>query len=238
MTEAFTTPSGPALPNHIAFIMDGNGRWAQARGLPRLEGHRAGMEAIRSLVRHLGERGISFITLYAFSTENWTRPEEEVNGLFLMMARSIKKEAAELNKNNVRVLHLGRTEGLSPRIVRKINEAIELTRNNDGLTLAVALNYGGRQEITDALRRAAVACLKPEEINEKTIAANLYTAGLPDVDLVVRTAGELRISNFLLWQSAYAEFYSTPVLWPDFGVDDADKALADFAQRKRRFGGL
>jgi undecaprenyl diphosphate synthase len=238
MAEASPASIKPAIPTHIAFIMDGNGRWAQARGLPRREGHRAGMEAIRGLVRHLGDRGIPFVTLYAFSTENWARPEEEVKSLFRMMAGSIKKEAEELNKHNVRIRHLGRTEGLSPRIVRQINDAVELTSNNDGLTLAVALNYGGRQEITDAVHRAAASGAKPGGIDVNAIAANLYTAGMPDVDLVVRTAGEMRISNFLLWQSAYAEFYSTPVLWPDFGTEDADRALADFAQRKRRFGGL
>jgi undecaprenyl diphosphate synthase len=228
----------PALPRHIAFIMDGNGRWAQARGLPRMEGHRAGVEAIRGLVRHLGKRGIPYITLYAFSTENWSRPEEEVQGLFKLMAQSIKKEAKELHKNNVRIHHLGRTAGLKDKIVRDIAEAVELTRYNTGLTLSIALNYGGRQEITAALRRIVASGIKPEDIDEKLVSGHLYTAGLPDIDLIVRTAGEMRISNFLLWQSAYAEYYATPVLWPDFNEVEADKALEAFAQRQRRFGGL
>lgn len=196
------------------------------------------MEAIRGLARHLGELGISYVTLYAFSTENWKRPADEVKGLFRLMAQSIKKEARLLNKNNVRIRHLGHIDGLDAKIVSDITEAVELTRNNTGLNLSVALNYGGRQEITEVLRRLVAAGAKAEDINEELIKAHLYTAELPDVDLLVRTAGEMRISNFLLWQSAYAEYYATPVLWPDFNNAEADKALTDFSQRTRRFGGL
>ena len=228
----------PSLPRHIAFIMDGNGRWALARGLPRLEGHRAGLETIRNVTRHLGEKGILYVTLYAFSTENWRRPEDEVRGLFRLMAQSIKKEARALHENNVRIRHLGRTDGLDAKIVKDITAAVELTRANTGLNLSVALNYGGRQELTDALRQIVSAGIKAADIDEDTIRSHLYTAELPDVDLIVRTAGEMRVSNFLLWQSAYAEYYATPVLWPDFSNAEADKALAAFAWRQRRFGGL
>jgi len=226
------------LPRHIAFIMDGNGRWAQTRGLPRLEGHRAGMEAIRNLIRHLGEKGIPYVTLYAFSTENWKRPADEVRGLFRLMAQSIKREARTLHKNNVRIRHLGRTTGLDAKIANDIAAAEELTCANTGLNLSIALNYGGRQEIADAIQKLITAGIKAADVSEELISTHLYTAGLPDVDLLVRTAGEMRISNFLLWQSAYAEYYATPILWPDFSCTEADKALADFAQRKRRFGGL
>lgn len=226
------------LPRHIAFIMDGNGRWATARGLPRLDGHRAGMEAIRDLIRHLGEKGIFYVTLYAFSTENWKRPADEVRGLFRLMAQSIKREARALHKNNVRIRHLGRTDGLDTKIINDITQAAELTRTNTGLNLSIALNYGGRQELADALKQIVATGIKAENVSEALINDYLYTADLPDVDLLVRTAGEMRVSNFLLWQSAYAEYYSTPVLWPDFNRAEADKALADFAQRKRRFGGI
>ena len=227
-----------ALPRHIAFIMDGNGRWAQARGLPRLEGHRVGIEAIRRLASYATELAIPYITLYAFSTENWKRPAEEVRGLFKLMAQSIKKESRELHRNNVRIRHLGRVQGLDKPIVNDIAEAEGLTRSNTGLNLSIALNYGGRQELVDAIKAAIGAGIRAEDINENIISRHLYTAGLPDVDLLVRTAGEMRISNFLLWQSAYAEYYSTPVLWPDFDREDVDRALSEFSSRKRRFGGL
>jgi undecaprenyl diphosphate synthase len=227
-----------SLPIHIAVIMDGNGRWAQARGLPRLEGHRAGIEAIRRLANSAQDLGIPYITLFAFSTENWKRPVEEVKGLFKLMAQSIKKESMELHRSNVRIRHLGRKEGLGENVIKDINDVIELTKGNTGLNLTIALNYGGRQEIVDALQSIIKTGLEPKEVNANTISERLYTAGLPDVDLVVRTAGEMRISNFLLWQSAYAEYYSTPVFWPDFNRAEVDKALAEFSRRKRRFGGL
>jgi len=227
-----------SLPRHIAIIMDGNGRWATQRGLSRLEGHRAGFKTIHDIVRYLGELKVEYVTFYAFSTENWNRPAEEVKGLFRLLAESIKKETAELHQNNVRTLWLGREEGLSPRLVRDIREAVNLTRGNTGMTLCLALNYGGRQEIADAARRIAAAKIPPDKIDEKLFESYLYTAGLPDVDLLVRTAGEQRISNFLLWQSAYAEFYFTPVLWPNFSRAELDRAIAAYRRRQRRFGGL
>ena len=226
-----------SLPRHIAIIMDGNGRWATQRGLTRLEGHRAGFQTIHDIVRYLGELKIEFATFYAFSTENWSRPEEEVKGLFRILGESIKKEAADLHKNNVRTRWLGRKEGLSPKLVKDIEDAVKLTKDNTGMTLCLALNYGGRQEIVDAAQRIAADKIAPDKIDEKLLESYLYTAGMPDVDLLIRTADELRISNFLLWQSAYAEFYFTPVLWPDFNREELDKALLAYGGRKRRFGG-
>jgi undecaprenyl diphosphate synthase len=227
------------LPAHIAFIMDGNGRWAKCRGLSRLEGHRAGLEAARRIIHYLGESGIKFVTLYAFSTENWSRPEEEVKGLFRILADSLKKGAlADLHQNNVRIRHLGRQEGLPADVKKAITEATKLTQDNTGPVLSLALNYGGRQEIVDAVRHVITEAIPACDITEKTFNDYLYTAGLPDVDLVVRTSGEMRLSNFLLWQSAYAEYYFTPVLWPDFDRTEMDKALDAFSQRQRRFGGL
>ena len=177
-------------------------------------------------------------TLYAFSTENWSRPKEEVKGIFRLLGESIKREAADLHKNNVRICWLGREEGLSPKLVKDIEDAIELTKDNRGMTVCLALNYGGRQEIVDAVRRIAADNVPPDQIDEKLFESHLYTAGIPDVDLLIRTASEQRISNFLLWQSAYAEFYFTPVLWPDFDRAELDKALSAYRQRQRRFGGL
>jgi undecaprenyl diphosphate synthase len=227
------------VPDHIAFIMDGNGRWAKSRGLSRLEGHRAGLEAARRIIRYLGESGIKYVTLYAFSTENWSRPEEEVKGLFRILADSIKKGALDdLHKNNVRIQHLGRQEGLPADVKKAILEATQLTHDNTGPVLSLALNYGGRQEIVDAVRRVIKDGIPAQDVTEQTFNNFLYTAGLPDVDLIVRTSGEMRLSNFLLWQSAYAEYYFTPVLWPDFDNHEMDKALNAYSQRQRRFGGL
>jgi undecaprenyl diphosphate synthase len=227
-----------SLPRHIAIIMDGNGRWATQRGLTRLEGHRAGFKAIHDIVRYLGELKIEFATFYAFSTENWNRPKEEVKGILRILGESIKRESTDLHRNNVRIRWLGRKEGLSPRLAKDIEDALRLTGDNTGMTLCLALNYGGRQEITDAAQRIAADKIAPDKIDEKLFESYLYTAGMPDVDLLIRTAGEQRISNFLLWQSAYAEFYFTPVLWPDFTHEEMDKALLAYRGRKRRFGGL
>jgi undecaprenyl diphosphate synthase len=218
--------------------MDGNGRWATQRGLTRLEGHRAGLKAIRDVVKHLGEIKIEYATLYAFSTENWNRPKEEVRSIFRLMSQLIEKETAELHKNNVRIRWLGREEKLSPSLLSKLEAAVRLTGGNTGLTLCLALNYGGRQEIVDAARRLVADKIPSELIDDKLFQSYLYTADMPDVDLLIRTADELRISNFLLWQSAYAEFYFTSVLWPDFNREDLDKALQAYGRRKRRFGGL
>jgi undecaprenyl diphosphate synthase len=227
-----------SVPRHIAFIMDGNGRWAEQRGLNRVEGHRAGVRNIRPLVRHLASNNIGFATLYAFSTENWSRPEDEVAGIFQLLEEFIGGESEALHKNGIKIRHIGSLKELSPKIQQSIRAAELLTANNTGMTLSVALNYGGRAEIIQAVRRITVEGIKPEDINEKVFQKHLYTADLPDVDLVVRTGGEKRISNLLIWQTAYSEYYFTPVLWPDFDVPELDKALQDFSSRQRRFGGL
>lgn len=227
-----------AYPHHIAFIMDGNGRWAEQRGLPRVEGHRAGVKNITPLINCLGEKGIENVTLYAFSTENWRRPEDEVAGIFSILKANIGSKSEALHKNGVRIRHIGSAKELSSDLQHSIKAAEELTSHNTGMTLSVALNYGGRAEILEAVRHIIIDGLKPEEISEKEFQKYLYTAGLPDVDLVVRTGGEMRLSNLLLWQTAYAEYYSTPVLWPDFDVPELEKALEEFKRRQRRFGGL
>jgi undecaprenyl diphosphate synthase len=227
-----------ALPRHIAIIMDGNGRWAEKRGLSRLKGHRAGTDNIRSVVRFLASKGIAYVTLYAFSTENWRRPEEEVNGIFGILESVIGRESRELHKNNVRIRHVGSLGKLSPEVRRSIKEAVGLTAGNTGLTLGIALNYGGRAEIIDAVRGIIDAGLKPEEIDEDSFRKYLYSPDFPDVDLLIRTGGEMRISNLLLWQTSYSELYFTSVLWPDFNEEELEKALQAFSLRQRRFGGL
>jgi undecaprenyl diphosphate synthase len=226
------------LPNHIAFIMDGNGRWAEQRGLPRLEGHRAGIENTRSVIKCLGEYHIKYVTLYSFSTENWNRPKNEVNGLLKILGESIEKETAELHKNGVRLRHIGRLERLPQSLILAIEMAIELTKNNTEMTLSLAFDYGGRAEILDAVCNIIAKDIPPQDINEKLFNSYLYTTDLPDVDLVIRTGGDLRISNFLLWQSAYSEYYFTKVLWPDFNAREVEKALTSYSRRQRRFGGL
>jgi undecaprenyl diphosphate synthase len=227
-----------ALPRHVAFIMDGNGRWAEQRGLSRLDGHRAGVKNIRSIIKFLNSKAIEYVTLYAFSTENWKRPENEVNGLFHILAEIIGEESRELHKNNVRIRHIGSLDGLSPRLQESIEKALKLTADNSGMTLGVALNYGGRAEIVDAVRRIIADGVIPEKIDEKSFRDYLYTADFPDVDLVIRTGGELRTSNLLIWQTAYSEYYFTPVLWPDFNEEELEKALQAYSLRQRRFGGL
>jgi len=227
------------LPNHIAFIMDGNGRWAEQRGLPRLEGHRAGIENTRSIIKYLGEEHhIKYVTLYSFSTENWNRPKDEVNGLLRILEDSIEKEIMELHKSGIRMRHLGHLERLPQNLKSTIKRAVEISKNNTEMTLNFAFDYGGRMEIVDAVRSIIAEGIPPKDIDEKLFSNHLYTAGLPEVDLVVRTGGDLRISNFLLWQSAYSEYYFTNVLWPDFDTKEVEKALISYSQRKRRFGGL
>ena len=226
------------LPNHIAFIMDGNGRWAEQRGLPRLEGHRAGIENTRSVVKCLGKYHINYVTLYSFSTENWNRPKKEVNGLLKILAESIEQETAELHKNGIRLRHIGRLERLPQSLILAIEMAVELTKNNTEMTLSLAFDYGGRAEILDAVRNIIAKDIPHQDINEELFSSYLYTADLPEVDLVVRTGGDLRISNFLLWQSAYSEYYFTKVLWPDFNSEEVEKALISYSCRQRRFGGL
>ncbi len=216
--------------------MDGNGRWAKARGLPRLAGHRAGTENLRRILRACVRHGIKILTLYAFSTENWGRPAEEVRGLMTILEQVIDHELTELNQEGVRINHIGRLAGISPRLQRKIKQAVELTRNNSTLILNVALNYGGRQEIIDAIRRIVQDGVAPDQIDDALISQYLYTTGQPDPDLIVRTSGEMRVSNFLIWQGAYAELYVTPTFWPDFDENELQKALDHYAARERRFG--
>jgi undecaprenyl diphosphate synthase len=226
------------FPNHIAIIMDGNGRWAKQRGLSRIEGHRAGVENLRSVIKYFNKLQLKYLTLYGFSTENWKRPEEEITALLHLLEEAIDKETLELHKNGVKIRHLGRLDELSPGLQQAINKAVKLTKNNTGMTLSFAFNYGGRDEILNAVRHAIAKGIPAEDINEELFTSYLYTAGLPEVDLVVRTAGELRLSNFLIWQTAYSEYYFTKVLWPDFGKKEIDKALLAYSQRQRRFGGL
>jgi len=238
MADASDTPKFSQLPVHIAIVPDGNGRWAEQRGLPRLSGHKAGIENMRRLVKILNEYPIKYVTLYGFSTENWNRPEAEVTGLFRLVADFMDKTALEIHKQRVKLRHLGRIDKLPRSLQQSIDKSIELTKNNSGMTLSIAFNYGARAEILDAVRRLIADGVAPEDIDEKMFESYLYTAGLPDVDLLIRTGDELRSSNFLLWQSTYSEYHFTKVLWPDFGKKDIDKALLAFSQRQRRFGGL
>jgi undecaprenyl diphosphate synthase len=228
------------LPRHVAVIMDGNGRWATSRGLPRVAGHGEGVKAVRSVVRTAGELGIEFLTLYAFSSENWNRPRQEVSTLMTLLERSIERELPELMERNVRFRVIGRPDGVPARVGARIRRLIETTAGNTGLTLIMAFNYGGRDELVDAVRALAQdverGTLRPEDIDEARLSRALYTDGVPDPDLLIRTSGELRLSNFLLWQVAYTELWMTPVLWPDFGAREFCLAVADFQQRNRRFG--
>ncbi len=218
--------------------MDGNGRWARERKLPRLMGHRAGTENTRRVLRACGKFGIKIVTLYGFSTENWQRPKGEVQGLFSIFEEAIDREVPELHRQGVRLRHLGRTDGLPERLVKKIEGARELTKDNDRLTLNLAFNYGGRAEIVDATRRIMADGIDPAAIDEQLFSSYLYTAGLPDLDLFIRTGGEMRLSNFLLWQTAYAEYYTTPTYWPDFDEAELEKALLAYNQRKLKLGEL
>ena len=229
-------PPPERVPRHVGIIMDGNGRWARARGLPRLAGHRAGTEALRRVLRAAVEFDIQILTIYAFSTENWDRPEDEVKGLLSIMARVIDRELSELHKEGVQVRHIGRLERLPPKLRHKVQDAVELTRDNQQLILNVAFDYGGRAELVDAIRRIIADGVPAEQVDETLVSHYVYTSGLPDPDLIIRTGGEMRVSNFLLWQGAYAEFYVTPTLWPDFDKDELYKALQDYSQRERRFG--
>ena len=226
-----------ALPAHVAIIMDGNGRWAAARHLPRMAGHREGTENLRRIITACVEFGIKYLTIYAFSTENWKRPKDEVSGLMQIMADALEKEVGELNKQGVRINHIGRLEKLNASLRQGIISAVELTKGNDRLILSVAWNYGGRDEIVFAVQEILKKGIKPEEVNETTIAENLFTHDIPDPDLVIRTSGEQRISNFLTWQSAYSEWYFTETLWPDFDKGELRKAILDYSSRSRRFGG-
>jgi len=225
------------LPGHIAIIMDGNGRWAEARHLPRMAGHRAGTENLRRIITACVEFGIKYLTIYAFSTENWKRPSDEVEGLMQIMGEALEREVAELHKQGVRICHIGRLEQLKGSLRKKITEAIELTKNNDRLILTVAWNYGGRDEIAYAVQSMFKAGIKPENISEEMINEYLFTKGIPDPDLMIRTSGEMRTSNFLLWQSAYSEWYFTDTLWPDFDKEALRHAINEYGLRERRYGG-
>ena len=227
-----------ALPAHIGIIMDGNGRWARQRGQRRTEGHRAGIRAIRRVMEAADRAGVHHLTLYAFSTENWSRPRYEVATLMRLFEQTLQEEVDELHQNGVRIRVIGRRERLSARLCRLVEEAETRTRENSRGALNVAINYGGRAEIVDAVRALAREGQDLRQLDEETLAAHLYTAGVPDPDLIIRTAGELRTSNFLIWQAAYAELYVTQTLWPDFGAADLEAALAEYAVRVRRFGGV
>jgi undecaprenyl diphosphate synthase len=216
--------------------MDGNGRWARQRGLPRLAGHRAGTENIRRVLTGCVEFGIKVLTIYAFSTENWKRPEEEVKGLMSIFARVIDRELNELHREGVQLRHVGRMEGISKSLKAKVHQAIDLTKDNDRIVLNVAFNYGGRAEIVDAVKRIIRDGVQAEDVTEEVIGRYLYTTDCPDPDLIIRTSGEFRTSNFLLWQAAYAEYYVTPTYWPDFNKEELYKALTAYSQRDRRFG--
>jgi len=226
------------VPHHVAIIMDGNGRWAKARWLPRVAGHRAGVSVLVPLLETAGEMGVRALTLYAFSTENWARPASEVDSLMTLFLETAKDKVPELNERGARLHFLGRKEHLAEDVRAAMDEAERLTRGNDRLDVYVALNYGGRGEIVDAARRMISAGLDPDEVDEATFASYLYAPEVPEVDLVIRTSGELRISNFLLWQIAYAEFYVTDTLWPDFSPEEFRRAIASFAARSRRRGGV
>jgi undecaprenyl diphosphate synthase len=224
------------VPHHVAIIMDGNGRWAEARGLDVSEGHHAGFENLRRVVADFAERGVDYLTLFAFSTENWDRPESEVNGIVELAIAVISHETQQLHGNGVRIKHLGRVDRLSSELREELEQAVEMTAENTGLTLGIAFDYGGRAEIVHATKRLIAEGKSADEIDEDIFAEYLYTSDMPEVDLLIRTGGDFRISNFLLWQTAYSEFYSSEIWWPDFYGEHIDRAFESFNERKRRFG--
>lgn len=230
------------IPRHIAIIMDGNGRWAEQRGFPRSFGHRNGAAAVRGAIEACGKLGVEVLTLYSFSSENWKRPAEEVSALMALYTMYAQGEIEHLMRENIRFVQIGRREGLSPEVLAAADELMARTKGNTGSTLCLAVNYGSRAEIVDAVRAIAGRVqrgeITPEEVNDQVVSDHLYTAGLPDPDLLIRTAGEMRVSNYLLWQISYAELHVTETLWPDFGAEDLHAAVRDYARRNRRFGGL
>ncbi|MGH2447560.1 MAG: polyprenyl diphosphate synthase [Chloroflexota bacterium] len=240
VTETRDLPAAATglIPAHVAVIMDGNGRWAQRRHLPRLAGHRAGVRNIHRVARACQEIGVKTLTVYAFSTENWGRPADEVSGLMSIFAEAMDRETRNLHRNGVKLQHVGSMIGVAPHLRRATERATQLTQHNTGLTLNIAFNYGGRAEIVDALKRIVADEVPAEEIDEHLVERYLYTADSPDPDLVVRTAGEMRLSNFLIWQAAYSEYYATECFWPDFGRDELRAAVEAYACRKRKFGKL
>ena len=236
MTDPSTQPPLEKIPQHVAIIMDGNGRWAIQRGLPRLAGHKAGTENLRRVIRSTVEFGIKYLTIYAFSTENWGRPPEEVQGLMLILQDVIDRELNELHAEGVQLRHIGRLEKLDPRIQKKVLNAIELTKHNERLILNVAFNYSGRDEIVCAIQKIISAGIAAEDVTDEMVNRYLFTAGVPDPDLIIRTSGELRLSNFLIWQAAYSEWYISPKFWPDFDKEEYRRALESFGHRDRRYG--
>jgi len=237
-TESIASEQTTRSVRHLAIIMDGNGRWATQRHLPRLAGHKAGVTALRRVVECATDENIEMLSVYAFSTENWGRPRAEVDGLMRLFWETIRSDLEKLHRDGVRLRHLGRLQDLSPDIQKAVRDSIELTCNNTRIGLNVCFNYGGRAELVDAVRQIVADGRNPEAITEELISSYLYTRDLPDPDMVIRTAGEMRVSNFLLWQSAYSEYYATPTLWPDFGREDLREALGSYYQRQRRFGRL
>lgn len=238
VAEQSSTAEQRAPLRHLAIIMDGNGRWATKRHLPRLAGHKAGVNALRRVVECAADEHIEMLSVYAFSTENWERPRTEVDGLMRLLWETVRSDLEKLHSKGVRLRHLGRLSGLPADIQQAIGEMVELTKNNTRIAVNVCFNYGGRAELVDAVRQIVADGCDPSSINEELIGSYLYTRDLPDPDLVIRTAGEMRVSNFLLWQSAYSEYYATPTLWPDFGHEDLLKAIESFQKRQRRFGKL
>ena len=226
------------IPRHVAIIMDGNGRWAKQRGLPRVAGHRAGTENLRAIIRASAEFGIKYLTLYAFSTENWSRPRTEIDGLMRILSDVIDREMADLHKEGARLVHIGHLDGLSTTLQEKVRRAIEMTKDNQRITIVLAFNYGGRDEIIHAIKKMLRDSIDPESVDVDLVSQYMFTKDLPDPDLVVRTSGEHRTSNFLTWQTVYSEWYFTPVYWPDFNKEELRKALEDYNARNRRFGGL
>jgi undecaprenyl diphosphate synthase len=241
-TSHLSVEAKASLPRHVAVIMDGNGRWAKQRGLPRIEGHRQGAESARTIIRTAGELGVKYLTLYAFSAENWNRPKDEVDALMKYLIHYLKTETPELNKNNVRLEVIGQIYRLPENVQEPLKKSIQTLSKNSGLTLVMALSYGSRIEIVDAVRRIAEKArdgkLEPADINEEVISQHLWTRNIPDPDLLIRTSGEMRVSNFLLWQISYAELVITPTLWPDFRKPQFFAALEEYARRHRRFGGV
>lgn len=235
LTEG-TLPKLEKVPTHVAIIMDGNGRWAKQRGMPRSEGHRQGTENLRRTIRSAVEFGVKVMTIYAFSTENWSRPRREVMLLMRILEMVIDKELRELNDEGVQIRHIGELDGIEPRLAQKVVDACEFTRDNKRLILNVAFNYGGRDEIVHAVQQIVRDGIPADDITEETISNYIYTSDLPDPDLIIRTSGEFRLSNFLIWQGAYSEIYTTPTYWPDFDKAEFHKALVAFGNRRRRYG--
>jgi len=235
-THVQTQTEGAVVPQHVAIIMDGNGRWAKERGLPRTEGHRHGVENLRRVLRACVEEGVRILTIYAFSTENWNRPRYEVEALMRLLELFLVRELDELDREGVQIRHLGDLNGVNARLAKKIQGATARTASNDRLILNVAFNYGGRSEIVQAVRRIIREGVPAEQVTEELISRYMYTADLPDPDLIIRTSGELRVSNFLIWQGSYSEYYVTPTYWPDFDESEFHRALETYGQRRRRFG--